>query len=268
MRAVNLVPSDRGGGGVRSATPVQASIYVLIGFLAGVLGLVTLYVLAQNKLSAGQAQLAAVQQQASQEQSLAARLTSYTQFATLAGARVATVQGIAGARFDWHLALADLAKVVPPTIALQTFAGTVAPGATAGTSGSGVGASAGLRSQVATPAVEISGCGASQDDVARLMADLRVMDGVTRVTLGASQKSDTSTGSDSGQGCPPGKPAFDLVVFYSPLPAAGPTGVLSVSAPTATGSSATPVGSAPTSTPGTSSAPPATPGASSGAAPQ
>jgi hypothetical protein len=59
------------------------------------------------------------------------------------------------------------------------------------------------------------------------------------VTLGDSQKStgtqsgatvSTAGASSASQGCGANTPAFDLVVFFSPLPAAGPTGVASVTA--------------------------------------
>ena len=60
-----------------------------------------------------ESQLAALHLQASQEQSQAARLTSFTQFQALAQQRADTVRQIAASRFDWHGALADLSKVMP-----------------------------------------------------------------------------------------------------------------------------------------------------------
>jgi len=137
--------------------------------------------------------------------------------------------------------------VVPADTSLQALTGTVAPGASAG--GTGGGSASGLRGDIAAPAFELSGCTKTQDDVARLMSRLRVINGVSRVTLGNSQKPGSNGASTavtaSGEGgCGANAPAFDLVVFFQPLPDAGPTGVTSVASASAVGtqptSSATP----------------------------
>jgi hypothetical protein len=147
---------------------------------------------------------------------------------------VQTVRQIASARFDWYQALSDLSKVVPANTSLQSLAGTVAPGASAAGSTASGGAASSLRSDVAAPAFELTGCTKTQDDVARLMSRLRLINGVTRVTLGSSQKSGGTAGtavtSPAGGGCGISTPSFDLLVFFQPLPGAGPTGVTSVSA--------------------------------------
>ncbi len=50
MRAVNLIPADsRGGSASRGpSTGMQVPVYVLLGFLAAAVALVTVYVLTNN----------------------------------------------------------------------------------------------------------------------------------------------------------------------------------------------------------------------------
>src|SRR5205085_8906009 len=93
----------------------------VVGLLAVVLALVTLYVLASNSVSQRQAQLTGLQQQLSQTQAEADRLNGYVQFAQLAKARVQTVRDIASGRFDWKQALSDLSRVVPANTSLTSL---------------------------------------------------------------------------------------------------------------------------------------------------
>jgi Tfp pilus assembly protein PilN len=206
-----------------------------------------MYVTATNQISSRRATVTTLQSQASDARSAAARLAPYVTFAKLAQARAATIRGIASSRFDWHAALAGLSRVVPANTSLQSLVGSVAPGVNiSGGSGAG-GSAAALRGAVAAPAFELTGCSATQDDVARLISRLRLIDGVTRVSLEDSQKSASAQAgaavSASGAGavgCGANRPSFDLVVFFAPLANAGPSGVTALSASV---SSATSVGS-------------------------
>jgi Tfp pilus assembly protein PilN len=239
VKAVNLIPADtRRGGGGRPRTSSLSPVHGLLGLLAVAVLFMTVYVLTNNTISQRKSQLASLQAVLAQENAQAARLTNYTQFATMAQAQAETVREIAASRFDWKGALADLAKVVPADTSLQSLLGTAATGASAGATSGGSGASTGaLRGGVAAPAFEIRGCTSTQDEVAQLMSRLRLINGVTRVTLSDSQKSDTaqpgtpvSSAAGGGQttGCKPNTPTFDLVIFFQPLPSAGPSGVASV----------------------------------------
>ncbi len=268
MRAVNLIPADARRGTGLGAIP-QGPSYILIGALAVALILVTIYVLTGNTISDRKAQLANLQQQVAQEQAAASRLTNYAQFLQLAQTRAQTVKQIASTRFDWHAALSDLSKVVPANTSLQSLLGTVAPGANVSGAGgntassaAGAGSTSGLRSAISSPAFEIRGCTASQEDVARLLSRLRLMNGVSRVTLADSQKSNqasvgaattgTKTPNTGAAGCGTGKPSFDLVIFFQPLPGAGATGP--VAAGTAgTAAAGAPGASAPSSPPASTS---------------
>jgi Tfp pilus assembly protein PilN len=236
MRAVNLIPADsRGRGRSRGgSTGMALPAYVLLGFLAAAVALVTVYVLTNNSISSRTATLNNLKAQVSQEQAAVARLGEFTKFASLAQTRITTVKAIAAARFDWHAALSDLSKVVPANTTLQTVSGTVVPGASAGGGGGG----GALRSDITAPAFELTGCTASQSDVARLISQLRLINGVTRVTFSNSQASNTS-GSTAGsggsqQGCGANAPTFDVVVFFQPVANAGATGVTSVGAASTT----------------------------------
>jgi Tfp pilus assembly protein PilN len=228
--------------------------YAVLGVLVVGLAFVVMYVLTSNTISDRKAKLANVQAQLAAQQAVAARLSQYVQFEQLAQTRVQTVRQISAARFDWYRALTNLSKVVPANTSLQSMTGTVAPGAGTSGSASGGGASS-LRGDLSVPAFELQGCTKTQDDVARLMSRLRLINGVTRVTLGSSQKQGsgaTATTSSAGSSAPCGAngPAFDLVVFFSALPGAGPMGVTSASGTPVSTSGATPAASTPASTTG------------------
>lgn len=273
MRAVNLIPSDsrqRFGAAGQSG----GLAYVLVGLLAAGVALAAVYVLTTNTISARRAQIARIEAEAASARALAARLAPYREFAQLAQERAQTVREIAAARFDWHEVLAQLARVVPANTSLQSLVGTVAPGA----GGGAVAASSSgtdLRPDIATPAIELSGCSATQDDVAALISRLRLMSGVTRVALEDSQESGsgqsgTST-SGSASGCPANSPSFNVVVWFQALPGAGPNGLLAVSSPAAAAGAAAgaaAAGAAPSAAPASApGAPASSPGAQTSATP-
>jgi Tfp pilus assembly protein PilN len=233
VKAVNLIPSEsrRGGRGVSTSLP-RSPGYIVIGVLVFALALVTIYAVTAHTISQRKSKHATLQAQTAQAQAAAAQLSDYASFQQLAQARVQTVREIAAARFDWHAAFAQLSKVVPANTSLQSLTGTVAPGASVGSAG---GSASTLRGAISVPAIELTGCTATQDDVARLMSRLRLIDGVTRVTLSNSTKSGSAqsgaaVSTAGASGCGANGPSFDLVVFFSTLPGAGPTGVTSVGA--------------------------------------
>jgi Tfp pilus assembly protein PilN len=246
MKAVNLIPVEarKSRGGASSSSQLKVPTFALLGALAAALVLVTLYVLSSNTVAQRTAQLSTLQAQVSQAQAEASRLGSYEKFAQIARTRLQTVSGIASTRFDWHTALSDLSKVMPSDTSLQSLAGTVAPGAgNGGGSAGGAGSAGGLRGDIAVPAFALVGCTKSHRDVARLMSRLRLIRGVTRVTLGDAAESDatqaasssvTQGSSGGAQGCGPNSPTFDLVVFFTSLPGAGPNGATSVPTTTST----------------------------------
>ncbi len=196
MRAVNLIPADsRGRSSSRGpSTGMQIPVYVLLGVLAAAVALVTMYVLTNNSITSRKADLASLKTQVAQEQAAANRLGEFSKFSSLAQTRIGTVNSIASARFDWHTALVNLSKVVPADTTLQSIVGTVVPGASSG----GAGTTSSLRSDIAAPAFDLTGCTANQDDVARLMSQLRLINGVTRVAFTNSQVSGASSSGSAG----------------------------------------------------------------------
>jgi Tfp pilus assembly protein PilN len=246
VRAVNLIPKDARRGASTDIRSLRGPGSAVVGLLGVVLVLVTLYVLASNDVSKRQGQLASLQQQLAQTQAEASKLNGYVQFTKLAAARVQTVKEIASGRFNWQQALSDLSRVVPANTSLSSLSATVDPSA-----GTGAGASGGsLRGDISAPAFELEGCTGSQDDVARLMSRLRLIRGVTRVTLSDAVKSSTTTtatpvSGSSGGGCGPHSSTFSLVVFFQPLPTIAPP---ATGAPGATGTAGTPTPTTPGST--------------------
>jgi Tfp pilus assembly protein PilN len=201
----------------------------VIGVLVIALAFATVYVLTSNTISQRKSQLAGLQQQVAQIQGQIARFNSYAHFEQLAQQRASTVRQIASSRFDWHGALADLSKVVPADTSLQSLVATAAPGGS-GASGGGV---AGVRSAINAPAFELKGCTGTQDEVAQLMSRLRLINGVTRVTLEDSVKGGagqagavvaSAPASSGAQGCAASGPSFDMVIFFQPLSGAASTG--------------------------------------------
>jgi Tfp pilus assembly protein PilN len=243
VKAVNLIPRDARRGGVSpSSLGKLGASHLLIGLLVVAVAMVSLYVLTNNTVSSRKAQLSNLHAQISRVQTAVTRLQSYEKFEKLAQARESTVEEIAQSRFDWHGALSDLSKVVPANTTLESLVGTVVPGANA--TGGGAGGSGSLRTDLPGPAFELTGCTANQDDVARLMSELRLINGVTRVTFSNSQEGANASGSgtsNSGtQTCASNAATFDLVVFFQPVANAGAAGVTSVSStPTTTSTSGT-----------------------------
>lgn len=238
MKAVNLIPADQQRGGGSPGGRSGGAAYVLLGGLAAVVIALAAYVLVTNTISARKAELSKVSRDAAVAEANAAALRPYREFAQLSQTRAQTVASLAASRFDWERTMRDLAVVLPTNVWLTSFVGTVAPGISFGTNGvSGASDTGTLRSSQPVPAVELVGCTESQAEVARVMARVRLVQGVTRVSLASSVRNDQaattsapssggSTGSSAAGGstdCRNGSskfPEFQMVVFFSALPGA------------------------------------------------
>jgi Tfp pilus assembly protein PilN len=224
MRAVNLLTpemrsSQKGSSAPRPAamtTPGGVGAIALLGALALIVAGVAGYVLSTNVVKQKQSDLAAVSAKNQATVKRATALKPYSDFQTLAQQRAATVQALASARFDWEQSFRDLSRALPKDVYLSTLTGTVGGGSAGGGAGSGI------RSSISSPAIELGGCTKTQPGVARLMSRLRNVQGVTRVSLSKSEKSDTAAANGSGatggstvgpcgKGSPP---SFELVVFF------------------------------------------------------
>jgi Tfp pilus assembly protein PilN len=216
MRAVNLLPSDLRGtapAAAPSARPEREraegiGAYVVLGALALCVAMLAVYVLASNAVKQKQTDLTEISAQADAAAQAAARLKPYADFEAEAKARVETVRGIAAARFDWEQALRDLSRAVPANVKLASLSGDM------GQPGTGGGAGDALRGSIQAPAISLAGCADSQPGVARLMARLRAVDGVTRVSLSKSEKTASAGGASASACSGDNPPAFSVVVFF------------------------------------------------------
>jgi Tfp pilus assembly protein PilN len=224
MKAVNLIPADEqrglagGGSGLGS--------YIVLGVLALVVAASAATALTNRTLSERRDKLASVQAQTRAAEAEVQRLASYTSFSALREKRADTVRSLAASRFDWSHTLHEVARTIPSDAWLTSLRGTVAPGISLDG-----GSDDPLRSSVAAPALEMVGCTTSQDEVAKVITNLRRVDGVQRVSLSSSQKLDNSSGtgagSSEGADCRHGNlryPEFSLTLFFNSLPAAGTQG--------------------------------------------
>jgi len=215
MRAVNLLPGDhRRGSGRTGPAP-----YVVLGVLAAMVVAVGAYVMASNQVTSNRAELAETEQETRSLEQQAAAFKPYQQFAELSEARLKTVAQLADSRFDWERVMRELARAMPEDVWLTSLVGTVAPGVNMEGAGSG-GTTSSVRSALQAPAVELIGCTESQSAVSRVMARLRTINGVQRVSLSSSEKSETtgaSTGGANSGDCRNGSsrfPQFQIVVFF------------------------------------------------------
>jgi Tfp pilus assembly protein PilN len=264
MRAVNLIPADdrRGAGGAAGRSGGGA--YILLGALALFVVMSASYVLAGKSVTDKKSELAQVTRQAEAAEAKAKSLGDYTRFAAMRTKRVQTVSQLANSRFDWSHALHEVARVLPENAWLTSLTGTTSPGVQVG------GTTGQLRSALAVPAIDVTGCTTSQSSVAKMMARMRLIDGVQRVSLEDSAKGDAASGAGSGDSANSGDcrggsshfPLFHIVVFYAPSAAsatASAGGTATASATTA--SSATPASTTTPSsaTPSTTTTPGGTP---------
>jgi Tfp pilus assembly protein PilN len=259
MRAVNLLPPDTRGASKVSAdlgagpeAKGGAGPFVVLGVLAACVAGAAGYVLTDNTVKQHQADLAQAKARQTALQTQAAKLKPYADFDASARARVQTVKDLAGSRFDWEQTLRDLSRAIPQDVALKTLTGDIS--STGGSS---------LRGAIASPAITITGCAPGQTQVARLMARLGDIDGVTRVALSKSAAEEvTEAGQEPEDAkaalaqriaapCGTGKrPGFELVMFFekataavstTPTTSSGTVSATPTPTPTAT-PSATPAG--------------------------
>jgi Tfp pilus assembly protein PilN len=250
VRAVNLLPPDLRGASRTtaelSAAPEAgggAGPFVVLGVLAACVAGAAGYVLAGNTIKQRQAELATV---TAQQQAIAGKVSAlkpYADFDAKAKSRVQTVRDLAGSRFDWQQALGDIARAIPADVTLKTLDGDTSAGTGASDSP--------LRNAIASPAITLTGCAPGQSDVARLIARLHDVDGVTRVSLSKSDATAVTSDNSADESalarrnaapCGTGShPNFEVVAFFEHAAAA-------ISAPPASASTATTATATPTPT--------------------
>jgi Tfp pilus assembly protein PilN len=197
VRPVNLIPPEARRG---DKAPMRAGAlsYVIVAVLAVALLGVTGAVLTNNQVSDREAEKAGLESQLAEAQARASRVRSFASFASLQQAREQTVASLAQSRFDWERVLRELAIVIPEDVWLTHLTATVSPEVQLGSSGSSSSSGSGVSGMesVQGPALQMQGCGDGHEAVARFLAALRDIDGVTRVSVLSSDRPDPSSATD------------------------------------------------------------------------
>ncbi|MFI5010302.1 MAG: hypothetical protein ACHQDY_08525 [Solirubrobacterales bacterium] len=248
MKAVNLIPSDQRGGGGSVTGESDGGAFIVVGLLAGLAVLALLYGVSRHQVSSREGEVASVTAQAQATQARATQLAPYVSFKATYQTRLQAVSQLVGTRFDWAHAIHEIGRVLPKDAALSSVHGTIGSATGSSSSSSSTPAAPGTISSATPPGTvpvfSLAGCATTQSEVAETLQRLRLIDGVSAVTLQSSTKSTTgsSGGSAGSGGCPSHDPAFAIQVDFTPLPApAAPAAT-----PTASTASATVPGAAAT----------------------
>ena len=261
MKAINLIPADARRGQT-AAGHSGGIVYVVLGTLAVLVVLTAAWAVMGKQIGDRRDEAAQLEAEATRLEARAASLKRYEAAAVASKQRIDTVKALADSRFEWAHSLREISRVLPKDTWLTSINGTTTPASGGTTAGAGTAPTGG-------PSVELVGCTRNQDSVARVMAQLRGMDGVTGVKLASSAKGSGGGNSSSG-GCAAGSPQFKLSVAFrtKAAPAAAP----GAAAPAPAGGAATPPANGTATPPASGAAAPAangtaTPPASGAAAP-
>ena len=253
MRAVNLIPSEqRSGGTVGSRS--EGAAFAVLALLAGLAVLVFMYGSAHHQVSGRRAEAASLTAQAQQLQSQASQLASYTSFVAMREQRIQAIATLVGSRFDWSGAMGELSRVLPADVSLNSLQGTVgsttsttkAPSSvTATTTATASTAVSSATPPGTVPTFTLNGCATNQATVAQMLVRLRLISGVSNVTLLSSTASTSGGGGGSGS-CAAGDPLFSVQVSFEALPAPPNSSVKALES-TTSASSSSPGGQRPVS---------------------
>jgi Tfp pilus assembly protein PilN len=267
VRPVNLIPPEARRG-EKAPMRTGALSYVIVAVLAVALLGVTGVVLTNNQISDRKAEKAGLEGQLAEAEAQARRVSSFANFASLQQAREQTVATLAQSRFDWERVLRELAIVIPEDVWLTQLTATVSPEVQLDESGSSSSSSSDVSGldNVQGPALQMEGCGDGHEAVARFLAALRDIDGVTRVSVLSSDRPDpSSTTEGSSAGAAAGDCAtrdfiskFSIVAAFDAVQISASTQETATppatSEPTASGSTESAAGESQVST-GTATAP-------------
>lgn len=249
MRPVNLIPPEARRGD-KAPMRTGALSYVIVAVLAAALVGVTGVVLTSNQISDRKAEKSSLESRLAEAEAQAKRVSAFANFASLQQARAQTVDNLARSRFDWERVLRELAIVIPEDVWLTNLTATVSPEVQIDDSGSSSSSSSGASDSVVGPSLQIEGCGAGHEAVARFLAALRDIDGVTRVSVLSSDRPDASSGGGAGAASPASDcrtrdfiSKFTIVAAFDAVPVPASAGTTAPAAPasepTASDSSAT-----------------------------
>lgn len=228
MRAANLIPEEQRGGSANLAGRSQGAALIVVAVLAGLVVLAGFYAYARHQVSSKKAEVAQLQAEAQEVQSEVNRLAPYTKFVALREERMKDVMSLVNSRFDWAHALHELGRVLPLDASLSSVQGQIGSGGPAGSAAAtpaappagGAGAAATVTSATppgSTPTFTLAGCATTQSEVALTLTRLRLIDGVSNVTLQSSTKGGSGGAASSGSGSCAGT-AFTAEVTFDALP--------------------------------------------------
>ena len=228
MRPVNLIPPDEQGLGTsRGPLRTGPAAYIIVAALA--LGLIMVIAIAvtSKQISDQQAKAETLRTDLAAATERANSLRAFSDFRQVQEARNQTVNSLAQSRFDWERVLRELSLVLPEDVWLLKMAGSVNPAVQLTD-----GAQVQIRGSIEGPALEIVGCAPDQDAVAGFAAALEDIDGVTRVGIASSSRSETDTstaapssgaGSENSEDCRTRETIyqFEIAVAFdaAPVPA-------------------------------------------------
>ncbi len=234
MRAVNLIPADQRSGASVGAGRSQGGAYAVLGLALGVALLALLYGSAHHEVGARRAEAASITAEAESAHAAAEQLAPYTSFIALREQRAQAVSTLVDSRFNWAQVFHEFGRVIPAQTSISSLGGTIgteangasAPSSSSSNPSSSSGASSAPAAPVASatppgsiPSFTLSGCATSQPVVAQTLQRLRLIQGVSKVTLTSSVAA-SSGGSGGGTGCPAKGPVFTIQITFDPLPSA------------------------------------------------
>ena len=187
MRPVNLIPPEQRRGD-RAAVRTGMVPYLLVGLVAVAVVAVSLVTLVGKQVDDRKTQLANLQAEEEATRADAEALAPYAQFASLSLARTATVSSLAQSRFDWERVMRELSRVMPSDVWLTNLTGAATGGDDEVTSG------------ITGPSLSLTGCADGHEAVARFLATLEDIDGVTRVGVSRSELGDVDPANSGASG--------------------------------------------------------------------
>lgn len=243
MRAVNLIPGDQRSGAPVGAGRSEGAAYAVLALLVIVAGLALLDGKATRTVSSDKTKAATLTAEAQRAQAEASTLAPYTSFVALREQREQAVATLVDQRFDWAHAIHEFGRVLSKQVSISDLSGTIAsttgtavpaPAPAPAPASTTASASAASAAPAAAPAASaavtsatpagsvptflIAGCATSQHTVADTIQRLRLIDGVSEVTLQNSTRGAAVSGSAPGA-CRSG-PTFQMTVTFDPLPSA------------------------------------------------
>jgi Tfp pilus assembly protein PilN len=206
------MPAD-GRSSRGTAGGAGGAVYVLLGALAALVVLASLWAVASRQTGDRRVQLDRANAEATAAEARASAAEPFEAFARLAKDRVDTVSALAATRFDWSGAMHEISRVLPADVWLTELAGA------SGASGADAQSPSPTTRVAPAPTFKLDGCTRSQAKVALLMARLRSVHGVREVDLSKSQKPE----SKGGETCPANResdPRFTITIAFE-APGAG-----------------------------------------------